>query len=151
MCRIRYFVLGFLLTGSFATNSRAEATEKEGSWKYLVERTTTQRDNLTNKEKVYIDRAFVFFGAGAKQAGGQIKSVPQVVYVDEDGDRLAKAVYYESAIVPILKVTSSSRLLKKIPYPRLLMKNGTGKPPIRALLCNSVAEQTISSPRMSRG
>jgi len=100
MCRIRYFVLGFLLTGSFATNSRAEVTEKEGSWKYCVERTTTVRDNVANKKEVHIDRAFVYYGAGAKQAGGQIKSVPQVVYVDEDGDRLAKAIYYESAIVP---------------------------------------------------
>ena len=70
MCRIRYFVLGFLLTGSFATNSRAEVTEKEGSWKYLVERTTTVRDNVANKKEVHIDRVFVYYGAGAKQAGG---------------------------------------------------------------------------------
>ncbi|MHC4658563.1 MAG: hypothetical protein ACYS83_05215, partial [Planctomycetota bacterium] len=95
MWSVRYLVLVFLLAGSFATN-----TEKEASWKYLVERTIKKKDHITGKKEVHTDRAFVYYGAGAKQAGGQIKSVPQVVYVDEDGNRLAKAVYYESAIVP---------------------------------------------------
>jgi len=100
MYRMRYFVLGFVLVSSLATNSGAEVIGKESSWKYLVERTTTVRDNLVNKKEVHVDRAFVYYGAGAKEVGGQIETVPQVVYVDEKLDRIPTATYYESAIVP---------------------------------------------------
>jgi hypothetical protein len=42
----------------------------------------------------------VYYGAGAKQAGGQVKEVPQVVYVDGNRNVRAKASYYESPILP---------------------------------------------------
>ncbi len=58
------------------------------SWKYLVERRTTSRGLAPKKERVYVDRAFVHYGARAKQAGGQYESAPQVVYIDEDDNRL---------------------------------------------------------------
>jgi hypothetical protein len=100
MCRIRYYVLGFVVGGSLSSNLWAGVGERLESWKYFVERRTTVEDKVGKKSEVHIDRAFVHYGSGAKQAGGQIKSVPQVVYVDEDGNRLAEAVYYGSAIVP---------------------------------------------------
>ncbi|MHC4482394.1 MAG: hypothetical protein ACYSW4_02475 [Planctomycetota bacterium] len=100
MGNIKYHVLCFMLVASLATNSQAEVIEKESSWKYLVERTTTKWDKLTDKKEIHVDQAFVYYGAGAKQAGGQIKTVPQVVYVDANHKPLRKAVYYESAIVP---------------------------------------------------
>lgn len=101
MLRIKYFILGFLLAGSFPTNLWGESTVRVGSWKYLVKRTTIKQDNLANKTEKHVDRAFVFYGAGAKHAGGQIKTVPQVVYVDEELKPFPKAVYFESAIVPL--------------------------------------------------
>jgi len=106
MLRIRYFILGFLLIAFSANNAlsdkeardsqtkeeaagSAQPVEKEGpSWKYLVERTITRQDNLANKKKVHIDRAFIYFGAEAKKAGGQRESSPEVVYIDKDENRL---------------------------------------------------------------
>jgi len=112
MLRIRYFILGFLLVGFFANNLWSEVTEEKASWKYLVERTTTLQDNLANKKEVHIDRAFVYYGAGAKQAGGQMKEVPQVVYIDEDKNRLPRAVYYASAfeVLDSKKLTLTGKL-----------------------------------------
>lgn len=71
-----------------------QPAEKVGpSWRYLVEKTTVARDRLARKgkEKTFVERAFVYYGAGARQAGGQIKSVPQVVYIDAKHKRLPKA------------------------------------------------------------
>ena len=127
MRSIKYFVLGFLLVGFFANNLWSTVTGEESSrlskeaeiaqakaaaaelikpvaqegakWKYFVERTIETRQN--DKKKVDIDRAFVHFGAGAKQAGGQIKNVPHIVYVDENQKRLAKAVHQGPAITTI--------------------------------------------------
>lgn len=127
MRSIKYFVLGFLMVGFFANNLWSAGTGEESSrlskeaeiaqaqvaaaelvkpaaqegsaWKYFVERTITTRQN--DKTKVYIDRAFVHFGAGAKQARGQIKTVPHVVYIDESQKRLAKAVHHGPAITTL--------------------------------------------------
>lgn len=76
--------------------------EKVPRCRYFVEKTTTERDKLTmkEKEKVFIDRALVHYGAGAEQAGGQVKTVPQVVYIDKNQKRLPKAAYYESPLIP---------------------------------------------------
>ncbi len=78
----------------------ADTAQSKGSWKYYIERTTTQVDKLLNKTDKHVDRAFVHYGAGAKEAGGQIKTVPQVVYIDANQITLAEAAYYESPIVP---------------------------------------------------
>lgn len=112
MLRIKYFILGFLLVGSFTNNGCSKVTEEKASWKYLVERTTTLQDNLANKKDVHIDRAFVYYGAGAKQAGGQMKEVPQVVYIDEDKNRFPRAVYYASAfeVLDSKKLTLTGKL-----------------------------------------
>ena len=114
MLSIRYFILGVFLAGSFATNSRAEVTEKAGSWKYLVERTTTEWDKLTEKKQVHIDRAFVHYGAGVEDAGGQKKGIPGVVYIGENGNRLAKAAYYGPPIIP-RRDAKKFELLNEIP------------------------------------
>jgi len=76
--------------------------EKGPRWKYFVEGTTTSRNNLLkkNKEEVFTNRAFVHFGAGAKQAGGQFESMPNLVYVDEDRERLPKGASGGSHIEP---------------------------------------------------
>ena len=118
MLRIRYFILGFLLVAFFVNNAwsdkeagdpqtkedtvgSAQPVEEEPSWKYLVKRTNTKQDNFAKKKDVHIDRALVYYGAGAKQAGGQIKTVPNVVYVDEELKPLPEAIYFESAIIPL--------------------------------------------------
>lgn len=119
MKNIKYLVLGFLMVVSFVNNvysrnepensqekaETAEPTppveEKGLKWKYFVERTATLRDSLADKTEVHIDRAFIHYGAGAKQAGGQKRGVPQVVYVDENRERLPMAIHYESAFQPL--------------------------------------------------
>jgi len=77
-----------------------ELPEVGPSWKYLVERTITRRELGYKSEKSYVDRAYVHYGAGAKQAGGQIGTAPQVVYVDTQGKRLAKPVVHGPAFTP---------------------------------------------------
>lgn len=76
MLRVRYFILGFLLVGSFSTNLWGESTERAGSWKYLVKRTRTERDNLAkkDKERVFVDKAFVNFGVGPAYETGRIQT-----------------------------------------------------------------------------
>ena len=96
----RYLIWAFMLVGCFASCARSEVEEQGPSWKYLVERTTNKWDGLTKKKKVHIDRAFVHYGAGAEDAGGQRKGIPQVVYIDENGNPLAKAAYYGPPIIP---------------------------------------------------
>jgi hypothetical protein len=100
MLRKQYFVFGFLLVGCFGSCTRSEVEEEGPSWKYLVERTVIDWDGLTNKKKTHIDRAFVHYGAGAEQAGGQVKEVPQVVYIHADRSVRAKPSYFESPFVP---------------------------------------------------
>ena len=71
------------------------------NWKYQVEKTIKNEDKILKKEDTKIDRAIVHFGAAAKQAGGQIKNVPQVVYIDEQGTPLAEPKHYGSTIIPV--------------------------------------------------
>lgn len=74
-----------------AAAEAAKAVEETGpKWKYFVERKSTERDSLgrKNRDNVRVSRAFVHFGAGAKYAGGQIETVPNVVYVDENKEPL---------------------------------------------------------------
>jgi len=78
-----------------------EPVEETGPrWKYFVERKSTERDNLVkkNRERIRVSRAFAHFGAGAKYAGGQIETVPNVVYVDENKEPLPE--HRGPAIVP---------------------------------------------------
>ena len=96
----RHSQIVLLLVALFISAAAADAGEAEASWKYLVERTTNQWDALTKKKEVHIDRALVYYGAGAEQAGGQVKGVPEVVYVDGNRNVRAKASYYESPILP---------------------------------------------------
>ena len=107
----RYLIWAFLMIGCLGSWASPEVEEDGTSWKYLVERTTNQWDGLTKKKEVHIDRAFVYYGAGAKQAGGQRRGVHQVVYVDESRKRLPKADYFESPFVPrsLEKLTLSGK------------------------------------------
>ncbi len=92
--------IGLNTDGTVAAAELVKLVAQEGStWKYFVERTITTRQN--DNKKVYIDRAFVHFGAGAKQAGGQIKTVPHVVYIDASQKRLPKAVHHGPAITTL--------------------------------------------------
>ena len=78
MCRIRYLLLVALLWlgACFANSALTAVVEKRDSWKYLVERTRTERDNLAkkDKEKVFVDKAFVNFGAGPAYETGHIQT-----------------------------------------------------------------------------
>ncbi|MHC4389664.1 MAG: hypothetical protein ACYSX1_13805 [Planctomycetota bacterium] len=107
----RYLVLGFVVVGCIGTYARSEVEEEEASWKYLVERTTTEWDELAKKKGLHIDRAFVYYGAGAQQAGGQLRGVPQVVYIHGDRSVRAKPSYFESPFVPrsLEKLTLSGK------------------------------------------
>ena len=98
--KLKYGTIVFFLVALFISGAFANAGQAKGSWKYFVERTTTDWDKLTNKKKIHIDRAFVYYGAGVKQAGGQVKEVPQVVYVDANRKVCARAAYFESPFVP---------------------------------------------------
>jgi len=61
------------------------------SWKYMVEVTTTRWDSIRDQNDVFVDRAFVHYGANAKEAGGQNKDIPYIVHVDENNERLKRA------------------------------------------------------------
>ena len=71
--KLKYGTIVFFLVALFISGAFANAGQAKGSWKYFVERTTTDWDKLTNKKKIHIDRAFVYYGAGVKQAGGPVK------------------------------------------------------------------------------
>lgn len=96
----RYVTMSFTLAVITFSQAFADTDEAQVSWKYLVERTITKKDNTTNKKEVHTDRAFVYYGAGAEEAGGQVKELPQVVYIDENMERLPRAEYYGQAILP---------------------------------------------------
>ena len=67
---------------------------------YLVERTVTERNNLASedRERVFVDRALVYYGAGSERAGGVLRGAPNVVYVDKGGKRSAKIAYLAQPI-----------------------------------------------------
>ena len=96
----RYVTMSFTLAVITFSQAFADTDEAQVSWKYLVQRTITKKDNINGKKEVHTDRAFVYYGAGAKEVGGQIETVPQVVYVDEKLDRIPTATYYGQAILP---------------------------------------------------
>jgi len=98
-----------------AAKSVQPVEEKGPRRKYFLESATIQRNNLLkkNKEKVFTDRAFIHFGSGAKQAGGQIESVPNVVYVNDKKERLPEARHPGPAITPI--ASDKLTLVTKLP------------------------------------
>jgi hypothetical protein len=51
------------------------------------------QDNILKKTEEHIDRAFIYYGAGAEKAGGQVKEVPYVVYIDSNNKPLTDAKY----------------------------------------------------------
>ena len=80
-----------------------EVTKEEGtSWTYFVKRTTSTNNRHINEEKSNTIRAYVHYGAGAKMAGGQIESVPQVVYVDANDRRFEEYISREPPFIPML-------------------------------------------------
>ena len=88
----------------FLLNIRAwpqDIKEKGASWKYLIERKITLQDNDFKKTEVHIDRAFIYYGKWAEKAGGQVKDVPQVVYIDSNDEPLNQARYFLEPIRPV--------------------------------------------------
>ena len=72
----------------------SQALEEKGkSWKYLVERKAIVQEHPNVKEE-YIDRAFVYYGSGSENAGGQEIGIPQVVYIDSNDIPLLKPKYH---------------------------------------------------------
>jgi len=111
---IRCVTIGFVAVVTNINPTFAHNDKAQDSWKYLVQRTIAKKDNITGKKEVHTDRAFVHYGSGAEEAGGQIKEVPQVIYINKNQKPLAKASYYASPFVPrrIGKLTMSN----KFPY-----------------------------------
>ena len=79
---------------------QAELDLKKPNWKYLIERKINKQDTFTNKSEELVARAFIYYGEGSKTAGGQIKEVPQVVYIDSNDQPLTGTAHSSPPFVP---------------------------------------------------
>ena len=75
--------------------------EQGKSWKYLIERKITDQNKLLEQKEEHLDRAFIYYGKDSEKAGGQVKNVPQVVYIDSNDTPLNEAEYFLTAIQPL--------------------------------------------------
>ena len=79
-----------------------EVAKREGpSWTYFVKRTMAKNDRQVDKHDSSTIRARVHYGAGAKLADGQIDTVPQVVYVDANDQRLNEYSSRQPPLIPM--------------------------------------------------